>query len=141
MLDRKKISALINRMLNKYRQHNKFLDQFMLEAQLRAKNARFFKRDNRPIFGKDGFRQKKIRKGEGDSWGVINGIHCEFEIKTGSAVLSPDQRLWRKVIEDCGGIYLVVRPENLEVTLAMIEVLYKSGINPCAIIKEKANLN
>lgn len=124
---------------DRYKQHNDCLDDFMTVAPVRAKNSKFYRRDNRPIFGSDGRRQKKIRTGEGDAWGVINGIHCEFEVKTGNAKLSTSQKIWKKEIEGCGGLYFIVRPENFEVVMSIIEILQKEGFNVYNMYKDKLN--
>jgi len=51
-------------------------------------------------------------KGQADITGFMldgTGRRLEMECKTGNAVLSKQQRRFRKVIEACGAVYILVR--------------------------------
>ena len=67
--------------------------------------GQFFTHNNRPI--------KINRAGMSDLYGLlnVNGSlhHIEIEIKTGNAVLSKDQKIWKNFIESFNGLYIVGR--------------------------------
>lgn len=45
---------------------------------------------------------------------TILTVHIEVEVKSGDAVLSPEQVKWKNAVEACGGLYILVRdPEDI----------------------------
>jgi hypothetical protein len=61
----------------------------------------------------DGKRVIKIgNPGAPDIMGLWRGRFIGIEVKSGAATQSNDQKLWQKMIETYGGVYIVAR--NLE---------------------------
>lgn len=54
--------------------------------------------------------------GESDLWGILapDGQTTHIEIKTGSARLQPNQKVFQKNIQSLGGIYIVARSITCE---------------------------
>jgi len=98
--------------MNNYEQHEKTKNYFKKEFQKAYPKARIFDRHVGMFYRKNGSPIKINKKGMADLWAIIPGrlglIHLEFEIKTGKARLTKEQRDWRDQIEKMGGIYMVV---------------------------------
>ncbi len=102
------VLSIINFMDKRYENHNILVELMLMALQKKYKVGRFFRRDNNSTYI-EGKRVRKLERGNGDIWGIIDGIHFEFEIKTGSGKLTKAQKKWKNMIESCGGRYVEVR--------------------------------
>lgn len=98
---------------NYYAEHQKVLQLFKLEMQKHLKNKiRFFDRHVGLFYTKNGAPIKINQPGMADLYATLNTqyglIHLEFEIKSGQARQSKDQKKWEKFINDMGGYYFVI---------------------------------
>ncbi|MFA6242583.1 MAG: hypothetical protein WC655_16720 [Candidatus Hydrogenedentales bacterium] len=61
--------------------------------------------------------------GQADITGIMKGgRRIEIEVKTKRGKLSPEQETFRKMIEDCGGLYIVARDLD-DVLAALAELI------------------
>ena len=101
-----------------YAQHQRTVQLFKLELQKILKNKiRIFDRHVGLFYTKNGAPIKINQKGMSDLYAILKTshglIHLEFEIKTGNARQSKDQKNWEKIINELNGLYFVVRkPKN-----------------------------
>jgi len=90
--------------------HQKLVDEILL-AVGSMPTVRLW---TRPV-GFDQSRNIKYGiKGEADLQGIIapRGRALAIECKTGNAVLSKEQKLWRAMFEKFGGLYILARDVN-----------------------------
>ena len=90
--------------------HQKLVREAILELSA-ADIGRFWPRNTGAALS---FDKKRILryglKGAADIEGILRGgQHFEAEVKTGSAVQSPFQKAFEKMILQMGGVYLLVR--------------------------------
>ena len=99
--------------MNYYKEHQNLIKNFKLHAQKCFKSIRFFDQHVGLFYTKQGKPVKIGYKGMPDVFALYpkNGhlIYISLEFKTGKACLSKDQILWKKMIENMNGFYLVVR--------------------------------
>ena len=62
------------------------------------------------------------QRGSPDVLGILRGGRCiGIEVKTGSAVLTPEQKNWRRVFEEWGGLFVEARRvEDVAIALASV---------------------
>ena len=116
-------------------EHQRLLHECMLAVSKHFHNARMFKRIvGNFLLPKTHERISVNKKGMPDAYIIFflqYPIHIEVEIKTGNAVLSKNQKLFKKFIEDNEGIYIVCRSvEQLIEALKEIKERVKSNILP-----------
>jgi len=112
-------------MTDRYFEHQELIKRFKLLCAKQIPNIRIFDRTVGKFYAKrvnDGM-VKYIpmsinRKGMADCYGLLetdNGLmHLEFEFKSSlKAKQTPAQITWQQFIESMGGLYLVVRNENI----------------------------
>tara|TARA_R110002020_G_scaffold182855_1_gene378684 strand:+ start:326 stop:628 length:303 start_codon:yes stop_codon:yes gene_type:complete len=78
--------------------------------------------------GRDMSGERIIRfglKGSSDIIGVYKGLFLGIEVKTGNAVQNKDQINFQKMIESCGGIYILCK-NNVEHIDILVEQAYKA---------------
>jgi len=119
--------------MNNYAQHENAKRYFKLRFQKAFPKARIFDRHVGMFYRKNGTPIKINRKGMADLWAIIPGrlglIHLEFEIKTGSARLTKEQRAWRDQIEKMGGIYIVVSQAERAIRTLQAKLEGKLGLS------------
>ena len=61
-------------------------------------------------------------------------LHAEYEVKTGKGVLSKEQEQWKMLIENMGGLYVVVR-EDYHIAIDKTREYINEKENNCRDIK------
>lgn len=99
--------------MNYYKEHEKLLRNWLLNAQKKFPNAMFFKRDVGMFLTQNGRPIKIGINGQADVYGFIPyGYHtlwCEIEFKTLKAKQTKDQKKWEQNVSLKNGLYVVVR--------------------------------
>ena len=90
---------------------------WLLNAQRKWTNARFFRRDVGMFLTQRGTPVKIGTNGESDVVGYIpygNGhvLFCSIEFKTGKSRQSKDQVRYQAMVEKLGGMYVVIRADD-----------------------------
>ena len=95
--------------MNRYQKHQALLNKFKVDFQKEFPSARIFNR-HVGLFTTPWGKKIKINKlGMADCYAIINGIHVEFEFKTGKAKQTKEQINWQNQIEKMGSYYFLVR--------------------------------
>ncbi len=95
--------------MNFYKEHQFLLKQVKGALQKKYPEMRIFERHVGMFKKLTGGVIKINHKGMADLWALYKGKHYEFEIKTGKAKQTKDQKNWEKVVTGCGSYYYVIR--------------------------------
>lgn len=102
--------------MSKYAAHQILLNEQVFAAQKEYPNARFYPRHTGVFFTRNGTPITINRPGMSDYWAwfPVNGFthHIEIEAKSGSAVLSKEQKKWRAHCERMNIQFFLVTSEN-----------------------------
>lgn len=117
--------------MSKYAQHQNLLKKFLIEFQQAFPQMRFFERHVGLFYTKYGKPVRINKAGMFDVWAIAktkNGtIHFEFEIKSGSAYKSKEQKDWGEFLDFMGVPHFEVRETNLpEIKKALDKLLSKA---------------
>lgn len=98
--------------------HKQLANAIRVAAQREfGRNVRLFERHAGLMQLPGGGYVKPFTDGQADlyGWLRVNGraMHVEIELKVGKDDLRPDQKDWRKVCEDGGVLYLVVKTNDV----------------------------
>lgn len=102
--------------MNNYKQHQALLKKFKIAFQKKFPDGRCFDRHVGMFFTHSGSPVKIGKKGQADLWAIVNGQWYEFEIKSGKAVQTKEQKEWEKQVQKLGGKYFVVRESDLDLS-------------------------
>jgi len=96
--------------MNRYKQHQKLLENVIISIQKKYPKARLFSRHVGTFrFLRSEGVVKINKKGMADIWGLHNGNHFEIEIKSGEARQTKEQKQWENIVTECGSKYFVIR--------------------------------
>lgn len=114
--------------MSSYKEHQNLIKEFKLKAATQIPFARFFERHVGLFYNARGLPVKINKKGMADIYGIVTvnnmALHIEIECKTGNAVLSKEQRIWRKFCELKCIPYFILR--NVDETIDEIKkIVYK----------------
>jgi len=98
--------------MSSYKNHQNLIKRFKLEYPKTIPNLRIFERHVGLFFTKRGTPIQINKKGMADLYGIVNGIHIELEVKTGNAVLSKHQKVWKKFCENFNIPFFLMRDEH-----------------------------
>lgn len=99
--------------MGSYREHQNILKEFKVEACKAFDNIYFFDRHVGVFYTKNGTPISINKKGMADCYAILNknekAYHIEIEVKSGKAVLSKEQKLWRAFCQRNSVIYIELR--------------------------------
>lgn len=102
--------------MNYYKEHEKLLRNWLLNAQKKYPNGVFLKRDVGMFLTKNGRPIKIGMNGQADVYGFIpygeHTLWIEVEFKTLKAKQTKEQKKWERIVSSKNGLYVVVRHEN-----------------------------
>jgi len=101
--------------MSSYKEHQNLVKKFKLEFPKHIPNMRVFDRHVGLLYTKRGTPMQINKKGMSDLYGIITvnniAIHIEIEAKTGKAVLSKEQKQWKKFCENFNIPFFLMRDE------------------------------
>lgn len=108
--------------MNQYYEHQELIKRFKVLAGKQIPNLRIFDRTVGLFYAKrvnggviDYTPVKINSKGMADAYGLIKTnkcmLHLEFEVKTGNARQTKDQKNWENFIRLMNGKYIIIRNE------------------------------
>ncbi len=98
--------------MNNYAAHQNLVKSFMIAFQKEFPNGRIFQRHVGLFYTVKKVPIRINMPGMADLWAIIDGKHFEFEIKTGKAKQTDDQKRWEQIITDLKAYYYVVTDIN-----------------------------
>lgn len=98
--------------MSSYKEHQNLIKRFKLAFPKEIPKMRVFDRHVGLLYTKRGTPMMINKKGMSDLYGIVNGIHIEIEAKTGKAVLSKEQKNWKKFCENFNIPFFLMRDEH-----------------------------
>lgn len=102
--------------MSSYKEHQNLIKRFKLLITKEIPKLRVFNRHVGLLYTKRGTPMQINKKGMSDLYGIITvdnrALHIEIEAKTGKAVLSKEQKVWKKFCENFNIPFFLMRDEK-----------------------------
>lgn len=97
---------------DKVERHQRLAKQLKFEIQKEFQRGRIFERHVGVFYTRSGHPVRINSPGMSDLWALIDGVHFEIEVKTGSGVLSKPQKAWKNACSIMGAVFVEAREIN-----------------------------